>query len=99
MWLYILYCVLSTLDVIGSYFLLSPDCEGNPIMKLIWENYGYTTVILVKTAIVMLVLFIYEYLMSREKTGYGGFVIWFAVVVTTTPVLLLLYIWIMMHLC
>ena len=47
-WLYILFVLLNSFDLVVSYLILVPDTEANPIMRAIWFGCGYGGVIFFK---------------------------------------------------
>lgn len=45
---YIYFVVMSMFDLLVSYCILSPELEANPIMRWLWELYGYKAIVTYK---------------------------------------------------
>ena len=89
---YILFVILSSLDLIGSYLLLSPEQEFNPICSFIWREFGFDYLVIMKTLLTFLpIIVISTYHKIEPKRAKA--VIILANVIITVPVVMLLYIW------
>ena len=65
-WLYILFVLLNTFDLVVSYIILDPSLEANPFMKTLWLACGYTGVIAFKALATFLGLGVMMFAESRS---------------------------------
>jgi len=89
---YILFVALNFLDLIGSYFLLGPDQELNPICAYIWKTYGFATLVVFKVLNTIIPIAILNYC-HRIQPKMAKYTIMFANVLVLIPVILLGYLW------
>lgn len=89
---YILFIVLNTLDLVGSYLLLDPDKELNPVCTYIWENHGFASVIVLKILLIIYPIVIFNYYHSIQPKR-AKYVMILANVLVLLPVILLGYLW------
>ncbi len=89
---YILFVVLNIFDLIGSYLLLGPDQEYNPICSFIWKEFGFEYLVVIKTLLTFLPLIIID-IYSEMEPKRAKIAIIIANVILAVPVIMLLYIW------
>ena len=89
---YILFVTLNFLDLIGSYLLLGPDQELNPICSFIWREFGFEYLVALKTLVTSFSIIVVNIYHTIEPKR-AKYVMILANVLVLLPVVLLGFIW------
>ncbi len=95
---YVWLIFLAGMDVMLTWFILERHSgeEVNPVAKLVIDSWGLWGAIGFKFSLVLFVIIACEWI-SRDKPAVGKFLVWFALTVSSAPVLysgaLLFYHW------
>lgn len=92
---YDLFIILNTLDLVGSYILLEPGQELNPICAHIWSMYGFEGLVMFKVLMTAFPIAAINYYHKTEPKR-AKYAIILANVIVTIPVVLLGYLWILL---
>lgn len=89
---YILFVILNTLDLIGSYLLIGPDQEYNPLCTYIWRTYGFEALVVFKVLdTIMPIAIISCYYKVQPKRAKCVMIL--ANILVSIPVIMLTYLW------
>lgn len=91
---YILFVILNILDLIGTYFLIKPDYEYNPISQYIWRTGGFNLLIVFKLSFTLFPIAVMNYYYQTEPKR-AKYIMMLANVLVSLPVVLLGYLWIL----
>ena len=97
---YVWLIFLAGMDVMLTWYILErhQGLELNPVAKIVIDAWGLWGAIGFKFSLVLFVILACEWI-SRDKLSVGKFLIWFALIVSSAPVIysgaLLFYPWMM----
>ena len=89
---YILFATLNIIDLVGSYILIGPNYEFNPVCQYIWKTYGFSSIILMKITLTILPVYIF-YLYSKQEPLRAKYFIVSANAIVAIPIFALIRIW------
>ncbi len=89
---YLLFILLNLIDLIGSYFILDPYLEWNPVVTYLWKNHGYNSVILLKALFTAFPLWVIYYYATNEPFK-AKIVMIVANLILCIPIAMLVYLW------